>query len=89
MAKVIICYVTLEGHFDAILGCHFSLLNHFRHGLHVSFPFFLFSSLEVLVYAHLKNYRALVLHEGLILLIMEHVRVHTPTKSIKEVEGHE
>lgn len=84
--EIIILYVTLEGKFTIILDHHFTLLNHFRHGLFISFPFFLLSSLEVFVYAHLKNRRVSVLHEGLILHIMEHGRACIPAKSLKGKE---
>lgn len=75
-------YMMLEGRFKVLLGHHFTLLNHFRHGLFIFFPFFLLSSLESFVYAHLKNRRALILHEGPILLIMEHVQSITPVPAI-------
>lgn len=38
------------------------------------------------VYAHLKTRRDPILHEGLILLIMEYVRFHTHAKSVKGKE---
>lgn len=62
------------------------LLNHFRHGLFISFPFFLLSSMEVFVYAHLKNKRAPILHECLIILMMEHIKalLHAPIVNEKK-----
>lgn len=86
IAEVIMWYVNLEDRFTKILGHHFTLLNHFRHGLLISFPFFLLSSMEVSIYVHLKNRRALVLHEGLIILIMEHFRSLVPAPAIKGKE---
>lgn len=38
------------------------------------------------MYAHLKNRRALILHEGLILLIMEHVKALILAPTIKGKE---
>lgn len=84
--KVIMRYVTLKGRFTIIPGHHFNLLNHFRHGLFISFSFFLLSSMEVSVYAHLKNTRAPILHEGPILLIMKHVKTLLLASSIKGKE---
>lgn len=74
VVEVLMCYVTLEGKFNTIFGHHFTLLNHFRHGLFISFLFSLLSSMEVSIYANLMNRRAPILHEGLILLIMENVK---------------
>lgn len=79
-------YVTLEGRFKALLGHHFTLLNHSRHGLFISFPFFLLSSLESSMYALLKNRRAPILHEGLIFLIMEHFQSLSLALTIKGKE---
>jgi hypothetical protein len=82
--EFIMWYVTLDGHFTKLLGHHFTLLNHFIHGfLFFSLPFFLLTSVEGLIYAHMKNKRAIVLHKGLILLIMEHAKAHIPNKAIK------
>ena len=40
--RVIIEYISLDSRFDRIIMHHFVLLNHFRHGIKISFPFYLF-----------------------------------------------
>lgn len=76
MEEVIMRYITLDGHFDSIFSYHFTILNHFRHDRKISFPFYLFSSLEHSLSNHAKISENPILHEELILLIIEYAKVH-------------
>lgn len=70
-------YFTLDGHFSIIFGHHFFFLNQFRHKKKVSFPFYLFVSLENGIWDHIHNPKNPILHEGLILLISKCVKEFT------------
>lgn len=76
MAKGIMRYITLDEHFASIFSYHFMILNHFRHDRRISLPFYLLSSLENSLTNHAKNDDNPILHEGLIMLIMEHNKSH-------------
>ena len=41
--SVIIEYISLDTRFNMVRTHHFVLLNHFRHGIKISFPFYLFT----------------------------------------------
>lgn len=43
---VVIEYISLDNRFDCVRTHHFVLLNHFRHGIKISFPFYLFTSMS-------------------------------------------
>lgn len=44
--RAIIEFITLDTRFDRVKTHHFVLLNHFRHGIKISFHFYLFTSLS-------------------------------------------
>ena len=44
--RVIIEYISLDSRFDKIITHHFIMLNHFKHGIKISFPFYLFTSMS-------------------------------------------
>lgn len=44
--KILIEYITLDPRFDRITMYHFVLLNHFRHGVKISLPFYLYTSMS-------------------------------------------
>ena len=44
--RVIIEYISLDSRFDRIRTHHFVLLNHFRHGVKIYVPFYLFTSMS-------------------------------------------
>ena len=71
----IIEYVTLDPRFDRVRTHHFVILNQFRHDSKISFPFYLFTSMNRVISSFKK--KATVnpaLHEGLLLLIHEHFK---------------
>lgn len=72
--EVIMRYLTFDGHFTTLFSSHFMILNHFRNDRWISFPFYLFYFLSHGIISHIKDPYSQVLHEGLILLIMEHVK---------------
>lgn len=74
MAEFIMRYITLNGRYASIFSYHFTILNYFRHGKIISIPFYLASSLENSLEKHLENPNNPVLHEGLIVLIMEYTK---------------
>lgn len=63
----------MDGHFTRVYSYHFSLLNHFRYKVRVSFPYYLLYSLRKSLDDHKKNPKGFpILHTGLIRLIFEH-----------------
>lgn len=74
IAKFIVRYITLEGHYASIFSYHFTILNHLRHDKIFSIPFYLLSSLENSIHKNFENEENPVLHEGLILLVVEFSR---------------
>lgn len=68
------CYFTLDGIFSSLFGYHFILVNHFHHKKVISFSFYFLTSLEYEIKEHRKNYKLPILHEGLIMLIMEYMK---------------
>lgn len=74
----IIEYVTLDPRSDRVMTHHFVILNHFRHKSKISFPFYLFTSMNKAISSFKK--KATVnpsFHEGLFLLIHEHFKAQT------------
>ena len=64
------------------------LLNHFHHGVKISFLFYLFCSL----YKNIEGFKKKLgvnpaLHEGLLLLLYEFFKVQTKGKLIPYIEG--
>ncbi len=71
----IIEYISLDTRFDRVRTHHFVLLNHFYHGVKISFPFYLFTSMCKGISRHKKKpFVNPTLHEGLLLLIYEHFK---------------
>ena len=83
-------YVTLDGCFTKICGHHFMLVNHFRHGLRIDFPFYLCQSLgstNLTLSNDLEGDHAF--HEGLMVLIINLLKakkVDKPRVSIKDLD---
>lgn len=75
VAMALMHYYTLDGRYFTIYGHHFMLLNHFHHGNLVSFSFHLLLSLENGILEFRKNSNNPFLHEGLIFLIVEHIKL--------------
>lgn len=79
LLKVIMNYLTLDGHYTRVYGHHFVILNHFRHGVRMSFPFYLMLALRANFSDHHKNPSKFpILHEGLLVLIDAHFRALPP-----------
>lgn len=72
MAEFIMRYITLDGRYASLFSYHFTILNHFRHGKLIFVPYYLASSPENSLEKHLEKPSNPILHEGLIILIMEH-----------------
>ena len=78
----VIEYITLDPRFDRVRTHHFVILNHFRHGVKISFPFYLFNSMNKAITSFKKKASANpALHEGLLLLIHEHFHAHNISKN--------
>ena len=85
---MIVEYILLDTHFDWVRTHHFVLLNDFCHGVKISFPFYLFSSLCKNIEGFKKKSSANPsLHEGLLLLLYEFFKVQTRGKLIPYIEG--
>ena len=85
MLHAIIKYITLDTKFDHICTYHFMLLNHFSYGVKISFPLYLYLSMNDNINEFKdKNTRNHALHEGLLLLIYEHFKARTTSKQIKD-----
>lgn len=66
-------YLTLDCHSTRVYGHHFVIMNHFRHGVKMSFLFYLMSILRANFNDHKKNPSKFpILHEGLLVLIDSH-----------------
>ena len=73
--RAIIEFISLDTRFNRVRTHHFVLLNHFRHGIQISFPFYLFSSLSKNIVGYKKKPSAnLALHEGFLLLVYEFLK---------------
>ena len=83
--RIIIEYVTLDPRFDRVRTHHFVLLNHFRHKVKISFPFYIYTSMAKNIEGFKKcPVKNLALHEGLLLLIYEFLKTHTRGKTIRD-----
>ncbi len=81
--RIIIEYVTLEPRFDRVRTHHFVLLNHFRHKVKISFPFYIYTSMTKNIESYKKcPVKNPTLHEGLLLLIFKFLKTQTRVKSI-------
>lgn len=65
-----------------------TILNHFRYSKIISIPFYLASSLENTLVKHMENPNNLVLHEGLIVLIMEYAKTLEVMPSLSKKGQH-
>lgn len=73
--RALMDYLTVDGRFTKIYNYHFSILNHFCHGAKISLPFYLASSLNESLADHAKKPNSYPLaHQGLILIIYEHLK---------------
>lgn len=73
--RAIIKYISLDTIFNRVRTHHFVLLNHFRHGINISFPFYLFTSMSKGIEGFKKKPTANpTLHEGLLLLVYEYLK---------------
>jgi len=74
--RAIIEYITLDPRFYWARTHHFVILNHFCHDSKISFPFYLFTSMNKAISSFKK--KPIVnptLHEGLLVLIHEHFKL--------------
>lgn len=75
MLNVLMEYVTLDGRYTRVFKYHSILLNHFKHQVRVSLPFYLASSLNASLRNNRQNpTRHSILHEGLLMLIHDHLK---------------
>ena len=73
--RVIIEYISLDSSFDRIRMHHFILLNNFRHGIKISFPFYLFTFMSKGIEGFKKKPTTNPsLHKGLLLLVYEYLK---------------
>lgn len=76
--KILIEYITLDPRFDRIRTHHFVLLNHFRHGIKISFPFYLYTSMSKNIEGFKKlPVKNLALHKGLLLMVYEFLKTQS------------
>ena len=81
--RIIIEYITLEPRFDRVRIHHFVLLNHFRHKVKISFPFYIYTSMTKNIESYKKcPVKNPARHKGLLLLIFEFLKTQTRGKSI-------
>ena len=81
----IIEYISLDTRFDRVRTHHFVLLNHFHYGVKILFPFYLYTSMCKGISRHKKKpSKNLALHEGLLLLIYEHFKAQTRSKTLTQ-----
>lgn len=84
--RIIIEYFTLDPKFDRIRSHHFVILNHFRHSVKISFPFFLFTSMSRSIEGFKnKPINNPALHEGLLLLVYEFLKSQTRGKTLGDL----
>ena len=73
--RVIIEYISLDTRFDRFGTHHFILLSHFMHGIKISFPFYLFTSMRKGIEGFKKKPTANpTLHECFLLLVYEYLK---------------
>lgn len=78
-------YFTLDGRFSTLSSNHFMLLNHFRHKKRVPFSYYLLASLENGIKDFKRNPKNPILHEGLILLVMEYAKYFAILEEPKKI----
>lgn len=84
---VIIKYISLNTRFDCLCTHHFMLLNHFRYGVNISIPFYLYSSMNENINDYKeKHTRNPILHEGILLLIFEFFKARSLGKHMKNMK---
>lgn len=75
---IVIEYITLDTRFDRVRTHHFVLLNHFRHGIKISFLYYLLTSMSKAISSFKKKTSVNpALHEGLLLLIHKYFKAQT------------
>lgn len=75
MLRVLMEFLIVDGRFTKVYNYHFAILNHFCHGFKISLPFYLASSLNEILADHEKKPKSYpIAHQGLILLIYEHLK---------------
>ena len=80
---MIISYRTLDTRHDKIRTHHFVILNHFRDGIKIFIPFYLFFSTNKNIMGFKKKvYANPAFHEGLLLLIYEHFKAQTHRRAL-------
>lgn len=85
--KTIISYITLDNRFDRVRTHHIVLLNHFCFDIKVSFPYYLFSSVNKNILGFKRKSNAsLALNEGLLLLLYKYFKAQARTKPIPQIE---
>ena len=57
MLHAIIKYITLDTRFDHLCTYHFMLLNHFRYGVKIAIPFYLYSSMNESINEYQEKHR--------------------------------
>ena len=84
--KILIEYITLDSRFDRIRTHHFVLLNHFRHGVKIYFPFYLYTFMSKGIQGYKKKLVTNpALHEGLLLLVYKFLKNQTRGKSLGDL----
>lgn len=62
-------YLTLEGCHKVVYAYHFGLLNHFRFGVNVNFPFYIHHSLKLSILKCKQAQDKVPRHQGVIKLV--------------------
>lgn len=75
-------YVTLDGRYKRAHSYHFVLLCHFCHKIRVSLPYYILQSVCLSISKDIKKEKKPILHEGLILLIIEYIKQTTISRPI-------
>ncbi len=84
--RILTEYITLDSKFDRIRTHHFVLLNHFRHVVIISFPFFLFTSMSKNIEGFKrKPITNPTLDEGLLLLVYEFLKAQIMGKTLSDL----
>lgn len=89
LLHVIFYYITFDGILSRVCLHHFALMNHFRHGIKTSILFYLYSSMNASI--NMVREKIIInppLHDGLIFLIYEYIKVHF-VGNFPEVKGME
>lgn len=85
--RAIITYISLDTRFDRVRTHLIVLLNYFRFGIKISFPFYLFSSVNKNTMGYKKKPSASpVRHEGFLLLLYEHFKAQARNKTLTQAE---